>query len=265
MPEDEVLSKERVATRLPKLACRTCAYVGEPGAGFIPGPEGSTEQVGFFCIRCGDLIPVAEEWSSPEFRDAVLGSLNPFADFLPDEEGRRALATDPWPKAPGTISAARELVRAGLDEGIQCPCCEQHAQRYYRTLNSGMARWLIVLGKLTALKGEWASTAEVIQHAARHSSFGSSLGSGESTSLLPYWDLIECRANDDPTKKSSGYWRVTDKGRGFLALQLTVPKTAVVYNNRLERLEGVLITIQEALGKKFSYEELMRAGLEKVA
>ena len=76
---------------------------------------------------------------------------------------------------------------------------------------------------------------------------------------------IESRQNDDPSKKSSGYWRVTDKGRGFLALQITVPKTAVVYNNRLERLEGVFITIQEALGKKFNYEELMRAGLEKVA
>jgi len=257
------MPEERVATRLPKLACRTCAYVGEPGAGFIQGPEGSTEQVGFFCIRCGDLIPVAEEWAITEFRDAVLGSLDPFSDFLPNEDGRRVLATDPWPKAPGTISAAREFLRTRLDDGVECPVCEQHAQRYYRTLNSGMARWLIVLGKLTAIRGEWATTADVIQHAARNASFGSSLGSGEAPSCLPYWGLIECRVNDDPSKKSSGYWRVTDRGRGFLACQITVPKTAVVYNNRLERLEGVLITIQEALGKKFSYEELMQAGITK--
>lgn len=259
------MPEERVATRLPKLACRTCAYVGEPGAGFAQGPEGPTEQVGFFCIRCGDLIPVAEEWSRPDFCEAVFGSLNPFRDFLPNEEGRRALATDPWPKAPGTVTAARELLRSKLDEGIECPVCEQHAQRYYRTLNSGMARWLIVLGRLTALKGEWATTAEVIQHAARARSFGSSLGSGEAPSLLPCWNLIECRVNDDPSKKSSGYWRVTDKGRGFIECQVTVPKTAVIYNNKLERLEGVPITIRDALGKKFDYSELMKAGLEKVA
>jgi hypothetical protein len=255
------MPEERVAARIPALTCRVCRYEGEPGAGFIPGPDGSTEQVGFFCIRCGDMIPVSSEWSDPAFREAVLGSLNPFCDFLPDEEGRRALATDPWPKAPGTIETAREFVRIRLDEGVQCPCCGQHAQRYYRTLNSGMARWLIVLGKLTALKDEWASTAQVIQHAARLQSFGSSLGSGESPSLLPCWGLIESQPNDDPKKKASGLWRPTERGRAFAAGMITVPKTAVVYNNKLERLEGVMITIKEALGSKFSYEDLMKAGV----
>ena len=105
----------------------------------------------------------------------------------------------------------------------------------------------------------------MIQHAAARRGFGSSLGSGEAPSLLPFWGLIQCRPNDEPTKKHSGVWRPTKLGYDFSRDRVTVPRTAVVHNNVLDRLEGDQIGIRQCLGKKFSYEELMGAGVAAAA
>jgi hypothetical protein len=156
----------------------------------------------------------------------------------------------------------REWVHARLDDGVQCPTCCQHAQRYYRRINSGVARWLIVLVSLSPRhQPTWTATRDVIRRAASLKTFGSSLGSGEAPSLLPFWGLIETRPNTDKDKKHSGMWRPTACGYDFVEGKITVPRVAVVYNNTLERLEGEPVSIRQALGKKFSYDELMAGGV----
>lgn len=247
---------------LPVLFCPACRVKGEPGAGFIEGPSGPSEQVGFWCLSCGQQIPVSVEWRDPAFRDSVLSQVSPFDHPFPSLPIRLGSAEKPKSVVPGDLSTARDWLHGKLDEGAVCPCCDQHAQRYYRTINSGMARWLLALVTLSPEATPcWVSTKDVIQHAAARKGFGSSIGSGEAPSLLPFWGLIECRPNEDPSKKHSGAWRPTKLGYRFANDKATVPRTAVVYNNELDRLEGDQIGIRQCLGKRFSYEELMGAKL----
>jgi hypothetical protein len=246
---------------IPSIFCPACRVKGEPGAGFIEGPKGPTEQIAFWCLSCGQQIPVSVEWQDPSFRSAVLAEINPFEHPFPQLRVRIGGASKPQSVVPGDLATARDWLHNKLDDGAQCPCCDQHAQRYYRTLNSGIGRWLLAL---VAMRPEgatnWVSTKDVIQHAAARRGFGSSLGSGEAPSLLPFWGLIETRPSDDPDKKHSGVWRPTKDGYDFAHDRKRVPRRAVVYNNVLDRLEGDLIGIRECLGKKFSYDELMGAG-----
>lgn len=247
---------------IPPLFCPFCRTKGEPGAGFIEGPNGPTEQVGFWCLSCGQQVPVSVEWRDPAFRNAVLNEVNPFEHPFPQLLVRVAGAEKPRSVVPGDLAEARAWLHDRLDDGAQCPCCDQHAQRYYRTLNSGICRWLLALVSLSPeVSPCWVSTKSVIQHAAARRGFGSSLGSGEAPSLLPFWELIECRPNEDPDKKHSGVWRPTQKGYDFAHDRVKVPRRAVVYNNVLDRLEGNMVGIRECLGKRFSYDELMGAGV----
>lgn len=246
---------------IPHLFCPSCRTRGEPGAGFLEGPRGPTEQIAFWCLSCGQQIPISVEWRDASFREAVLAEINPFEHPFPQLRTRIAGAENPQSVVPGDLAAARDWLQSRLDNGAQCPCCDQHAQRYYRRINSGMARWLLALVRLSPQHSPcWVTTKDVILHAASRRGFGSSLGSGEASSLLPFWGLIECRPNEDPKKKHSGVWRPTALGYDFAHGRVTVPRTAVVYNNTLNRLEGDQVGIRECLGRKFSYEELMGAG-----
>ena len=245
---------------LPDLFCPACRTKGEPGAGFLDGASGPTSQVAFWCKACGQQIPVSIEWRTPGFSHAVFSTLNPFSDTFPSVRERVASAARPRSIVPGDLAEARAWLQARLDDGVDCPCCDQHAQRYYRRVNSGMARWLIVLTHLSPPgAGGWASTRDVIVHATSFRSFGSSIGSGEAPSLLPYWKLIETRPSEDSDKRHSGLWRPTDRGYAFVKGELAIPRTAVVYNNTLERLEGEEVTIRECLGKKFRLDDLRPA------
>ena len=243
---------------LPSLYCQACQHNGTPGGGFFDGPSGPTDQVGFWCLECGAQVAVSVEWKNASFRDAVFSTLNPFEHAFPSLPERIARAVRPRTVMPGSVAESRAWVHARLDDGTTCPVCDQHAQRYKRTLNSGIARWLMVLARLSPRhSAKWVSTRDVICYAASLKTFGSSLGSGEAPSLLPFWDLIETRPNDDPSKRHSGFWRPTPKGHAFVAGEITVPRKVVVYNNGLERLEGPETSIKKALGKKFNYDELM--------
>lgn len=151
---------------------------------------------------------------------------------------------------PGSLVRAADIVKAGLDEGTTCPCCDQFAKRYRRPLNSGAARWLISL-VLLCEGHAWAHTSDVIK------GLTGVLSGTDATTLLPHWDLIEAKPNDDSKKRTSGFWRPTDKGVDFVLGRITVQKTVVRYNNVREGFEGDEITIQDALGDKFNYSELM--------
>lgn len=246
--------------KIPDLFCHSCRKTGEPGAGYLRGPAGLTQQIAFWCRECGRQISVADEWSCQGFCDAVLRAVNPFTDEFPGFEERMTKARRPLPASEASFAQTREVLLNLLDEGVTCPTCDQHAQRYYRRINSGMARWLMVLVSMSPrYQPEWVQTRDVIRRAASLRTFGSSQASGEAPSLLPFWGLIECRPNDDPEKRHSGVWRPTTKGYDFVEGKVGVPRVAVVYNNRLERLEGDEVHIRQALGKRFNYEELMGA------
>lgn len=143
-----------------------------------------------------------------------------------------------------TIAAGKLWLRARLDQGEHCPLCNQNAKMYRRKINSGMAASLIHMHRI-APTGGWVHVHAIGAHSREEGK-------------LAYWGLAEEQTGAGMHGGRAGYWRVTDKGRAFLKGTMTVPKYAKVYNGQCYGLEGDLVSIKDALGTKFNYDELMR-------
>ena len=142
-----------------------------------------------------------------------------------------------------SLGDARAWLRARLDQGECCPLCTQTAKMYKRKINAGMARSLIHMYR-SANKG-WIHVSLI---GARSREEGK----------LAYWGLVEEQQGQGLHGGRAGYWRVTDKGELFVQGKLKVPKYAKVYNGKTYGLEGDAVSIRDALGTKFNYDDLMR-------
>jgi len=162
---------------------------------------------------------------------------------------RRRRRRQPTEPTSPDLAGARTRLLEGLACGITCECCGAFAKRYNRKLNSGMARWLVALVRLSP-HGEWVEASAVTEN------IGSRIGQ-DATTLLPSWNLIE---SCPVCLRASGRWRPTQLGRDFVAGRATVPRSIYAYNKTclgLDITKG-FITVRDALGSKFNYEELMR-------
>jgi hypothetical protein len=146
-----------------------------------------------------------------------------------------------------SLDAARELLRALVDEGHRCPCCTQFAKVYKRKINSTMARDLIALYRQAGR--DWAYLPDVRKRSGSRSN--------REESKLRYWSLIQEEPAVRPDGGRSGWWRVTQFGEAFVLGRLTVPKYARIYDDRLLGHLGEEVSIMDALGDRFDYRELM--------
>lgn len=151
-----------------------------------------------------------------------------------------------------TIKEAKAHLRANFEKGVECPCCAQRVQQYKRKLNSGMALFLIGLWKLHNRQGlhRFHSSKDIL------STMGLTATSLDY-SVLKHFDLIEPRLAEQG-KKDSGYWKMTLKGGAFTTLKIASPKHVFLYNNKRQGFSDETITIKEALGEKFDFDELMK-------
>jgi hypothetical protein len=152
----------------------------------------------------------------------------------------------------GIIGQTRQAVMKKAEEkdGCKCDVCGQLVKVYSRAITSTMARQLI---HADAIHGDrFFHIKDVVMGQSGASDF----------SKLHYWGLITAAPHDlsDKTKKTSGFWRITDTGRAFIRGGLSLPKYALVYNGEFlgfDNAKGVA-TIRDALGNKFDYSALMR-------
>lgn len=73
-----------------------------------------------------------------------------------------------------------------------------------------------------------------------------------------WWGLIESQPNeDDPSKKESGMWRLTELGVSFTEGRTTVPSHCYHYNGETMAHSDTQTTIEQALGEPFHYGEMM--------
>jgi hypothetical protein len=81
---------------------------------------------------------------------------------------------------------------------------------------------------------------------------------GGDWSKLRHWGLIESKPDERADGSTRvGFYRITDLGRQFVEREVKVPKYAYIYAQTFMGLDLPYITIDEALGTKFSYDELM--------
>lgn len=157
-----------------------------------------------------------------------------------------------------TLAGARRRLVGSLDDGSYCPCCGQWAKRYRRALNATMVRSLIwLVGEnqrdvahggdgwvdVPAVGPRWMTTTN--QHAT-----------------LRWWDLAERLPSKTRARKHSGIWRPTTLGWHFAHGETMVPSHVLHYNNEVVGRSETWVSIRQALGVQFDYEETMRgAGL----
>jgi len=189
-------------------------------------------------------------------------------------DGFAPTAQYPYPDAV-TLGYARRMLTADVQEGATCPCCTQFAKVYARTITSSMAYALIMIHKrpgaatddpaLDAAEeaaGIRMPSSEPYFHVPDYLSSVCKLGPttrGGDWAKLTAWGLIEEQEGKREDGSSrTGFYRITDKGRAFVKGAIPLPKHALFYDGTVLRLDASeLIFIKDALGKKFSYEELM--------
>lgn len=130
-------------------------------------------------------------------------------------------------------------------EDGECEGCGRYTRKYNRKLNSGMARSLIKIWNMSGQSP--VCIPEVLDDKCREEA------------KLRFWGLLDKVDRRDAEGKNLGYWRITDAGKAFVLNQSKVKSHALVWGNRLVRLNGGMIGIEDALGKHFSYAELMAA------
>lgn len=161
-------------------------------------------------------------------------------------------APEPRPLLQGelTLAQAKAAHTAGLHDGIECALCGRFDKIYKRKLNSGMTRILIILYKEDKKKPlGWVHVLDRIYDEIRNGDYGK----------LVDWGLAAKRegAKDDENP-DNGYYRITAKGQMFCQGKIKVPKYLYFYHDRLWPVEdNEETTIQEALGAKFNWNELM--------
>jgi hypothetical protein len=142
-----------------------------------------------------------------------------------------------------SLAEARAILRHLLEDGHTCPLCTQLAKIYWRKINSTMARTLLTMYRHGA--------------AAEYVHTPSLPGDTHEASQLAWWELaIEERARREDGGRA-GWWRLTGRGADFAGARTTVPLHARIYDGRVLNLTGAPVTIHDALGTRFRYDDLM--------
>ncbi len=143
-----------------------------------------------------------------------------------------------------TIQQAKDYLRENWEDGVNCPCCKQMVKLYKRKLTTTMMLGLIDLNKHTQQPVHIKEIKVV---------------NGGEFAQMKRWGLIEDDKNDDLTKRTSGQWSITQKGKDFLNGMIRIPKYVFTYNGQTMKYSSELTDAKSALGDKFNYNELMGA------
>lgn len=153
-----------------------------------------------------------------------------------------------------TLAEARAWLADRLDHGERCPCCEQFAKVYTRAIPSATARVLIALYRRDRGDGEYLFLPPILE------TLGGTPSLGGYGTLGHFWGLLETMPGErEDGSNRVGWWRLTELGRSFVRGAVTVPKYARIYNGTCLGLTGEAVTIEDALGERFDYRELMAA------
>ncbi len=152
-----------------------------------------------------------------------------------------------------SIEDAKKYLRINFEKGVKCPCCGQFVKLYHRKINSGMAVELITLYKLSKVN------ENSFNEYFHHSKFATV--SGGEISKLEYWGLVyqKAKTTEDTKAKTSGFWKITDKGIDFVRNKIEVPEQVSIFDARLYGFSEKMTNIVKSLGSKFDYNELMNA------
>jgi len=160
-----------------------------------------------------------------------------------------------------TLVAAKKWLRARFGKGAACPCCNQFVKLYKRRMSKSMAYVLLLMESYFRgdIVDEWLHVPSYISEMVADHPQRAAVIRGGDWAKLKLWGLIE--EKQDVRKDGSprvGYWKLTPLGRQFARRQVKVPGHVYIYNGEpLQRVVEEQITIDDALGTEFNYDEIM--------
>ena len=143
------------------------------------------------------------------------------------------------------MSEAKEYLKDNWYTGVDCPCCGQFVKRYKRKLTTSMAVGLISLFNQSSGMGEEVHIKKI-----------KGVNGGEFAQLKR-WGLVSDSFNNDTSKRTSGMWTITDKGKQFVLGFIRVPMYCETYNGKTLSFSNESTDIRQALGNRFNYKEMM--------
>ena len=160
----------------------------------------------------------------------------------------------PSPEESNGIIPFEQLLEMSQVKASLCPACSRVVKVYKFKLGA-YSRLLIWMKQV-----EWDYPDRWI-HVPRLAP-ESALDRGGDYGKLRFWGFIELQPNpNDPSKQTSGIWRLTDKGRKFVGNGLWVP-THVFYRPKSPQAVVLgwhedLTNMASTLGVDFNYRALM--------
>tara|TARA_R110002020_G_scaffold257294_2_gene470939 strand:+ start:85 stop:660 length:576 start_codon:yes stop_codon:yes gene_type:complete len=159
-----------------------------------------------------------------------------------------------WDAPPPTELA--KLRAAASQPLISCECCGGPIKCYKRKLTSTAAAIMCFLYSTNYRPGQkqydlpWTHKRKIPREFVH----------GGEIAQLKHWNLMEEKLNDDSGKRTSGIWRLTQRGVVFVRGGCKVPSHIFVQSprNKLLGFEETKTDIETALGNRFNYEELMQ-------
>lgn len=133
-------------------------------------------------------------------------------------------------------------------DGGHCPCCGKWGKISPQGMNETRALALLWLSRAPTNAEGWVDVPNVGPRW---------LLRGKTHTTLQHWEFVEPGSHQDSTKRADGFWRITDKGKKFIAGTITVPKKAYIYNNAVEGWSDECVSFRDCFGRHFDYQEVM--------
>ena len=151
-----------------------------------------------------------------------------------------------------TIQKANDVMSTG--KPTSCPCCSQVAKVYKRHLHRSACLTLIDIYK----RSGWYVGEDGVIGWYVHVTDLKIIS--QDFHIAKHWRLIEQAPKDaeNKTKKTSGYWRITQNGQEFVENKLKIQEWVHTYNKQVLGFTGELVSIKDCLGEGFDYQELMK-------
>ena len=154
-----------------------------------------------------------------------------------------------------SLAEAKAWLRPkALKGGARCPCCDQWTQIYKTPIHSGMGK---VLALICSAYTRGLLDREDYLH-VEHYTAELKIPIRGYHGKLRFWNLVEAKANENPKKKDSGYWRPTPLAFDFVAGRVSVPRYAFLFNNACLHMSEEQTTIHDVMRTPFDYSAMVR-------
>lgn len=165
-----------------------------------------------------------------------------------------------WIHSTSTVAEAKAFIKT--QEDTDCPVCMRKVKTYKRNLPAADLPALAYLLYLTVIEEKRRKKAgEPAGHIWIHIKDLQGKSGGGDFAKFRHWNLIVSKPNeDDPSKKDSGYWRITHRGADFIRNRIRISKRILLRMGEFKGVAGTEEVDHKKANKKchFHFQKLMR-------